>query len=164
MFIKRTINKIIFHHTADITVGSQYEKTNEYHKNIKKFPLSGYDSYVGYHILIEQSGDIIFCRPLYEIGAHDAGENMDSVGIALAGNFDIAVPTEMQEIAFAKACDMVFTVVEKQLPIEPHRKGDSTDCPGKKLTDNWGTRIYLKYKISWLQKLVIFLQTLTQKQ
>ena len=159
MIQNRKINCIILHHTADETLTSQYDKINVYHKDVKKFPLGGFGSYVGYHVLIEFNGDIIFCRPFEEVGAHDAGENADSVGVALAGNFNTQQPSDMQILSFSKVCDIIFTMIEKQVPIEPHRKGDTTECPGKNIPDNWGTKIYLKQKINWLTQLANYLKT-----
>ena len=158
MSANREINRIIVHHTADETITSQYEKINTYHKEVKKFPLGGYESYVGYHVLIEWNGDIIFCRPFDEIGAHDQGENNDSIGVALAGNFNTQKPSEMQILSFAKVVDIISSVINNKLEIEPHRKNDSTDCPGKNLPDDWGEKTYLIEKINWLTQLASYLK------
>lgn len=155
----RTINKIILHHTADETLTSQYDKINVYHKDVKKFPLGGFGSYVGYHVLIEFNGDIIFCRPFEEIGAHDAGENADSIGVALAGNFNTQQPTASQMLSFSKVVEIIWDKIGKEVPIEGHRINDTTECPGKNIPENWGKKIYLTQKINWLTQLANYLRT-----
>ena len=139
-----TPRRIIWHHTGDTSIGPQLDKIDRDHKR-RGFPKSSMGYYVGYHYLIEHDGKIIQCRKDTEIGAHDKGENLDSIGIGLSGNFSIQLPTEAQERA---AAALMAELTEKHkiriTHIEPHRRDDATECPGKRMDDNWIIRIYLK--------------------
>jgi hypothetical protein len=115
-----------------------------YHKT-RGFPISSFGYYVGYHWLIEPDGSIRQARKETEIGAHDAGENINSIGICLAGNFDLFMPNESQ---IASAALLVKQIRERwKIPvtrIEPHRWDDDTACPGSLLQDNWLINEYLQ--------------------
>lgn len=134
-------NRIIWHHSADSTTLYQASKIDSYHKS-KGFPKSTLNYYGGYHILIEKDGKIVRFRQDSEIGAHDAGENVNSLGICLAGNFDIEEPTTIQ---VATLRTVLLEWMQKwSIPtnrIEPHRLNDNTHCPGLKLPDDWAQRV-----------------------
>ena len=136
--------RIVWHHSADVSSGYQLQKINTYHKQ-RQFPISSLGYYVGYHYLIEFDGTVIQTRKDTEIGAHDTGENLNSIGICLAGDFTKKLPTTEQEIAAAK---LIKDIRERwRIPvtrIEPHRWDDDTKCPGDLLPDNWLINVYLK--------------------
>ena len=145
-------NRIIFHHTGDLTKTAQAEKVNAYHKS-KEFPISLLGYFGGYHYFIERDGAIKQFRLDEEIGAHDGEENINSIGVALAGNFDLEQPTGEQERAVAALLDQLLTRWKIPLArIEPHRWGDQTNCPGKLLNDYWPRVAYLKHKANWITK------------
>lgn len=130
-------NRIIWHHSADTSSGSQFDKINTYHKKKWNYKsILGF--YGGYHILIEKDGQIKRYRADNEIGAHDAGENINSLGVCLAGNFNIEHPTDLQ---IASLKDVLLDWIKRYGisvdRIDPHRMGDTTDCPGKLLQDNF---------------------------
>lgn len=138
-----TPKRIIYHHSADRSQSPQFDKINAYHKE-RGFPISSMGFYVGYHFLIEPNGDIRQARELNEIGAHDAGENIDAIGVCIAGDFNIDFPNEAQTAASAK----LVGEIRSQYPIpitniEPHKLDDTTDCPGKRIIDNWLVKVYL---------------------
>jgi len=135
MEIKPT--RIIWHHSADASNEKQFDKVNAYHKT-RDFPRSSLGYFVGYHWFIERDGSLVQARKETEIGAHDSGENTNSIGICLAGNCNFIMPTEAQS---ASAALLVKNIRNRwKIPvtrIEPHRWDDSTDCPGTLLPDNW---------------------------
>ena len=136
--------RIIWHHSADASPAPQFEKIDRYHKS-KGFPRSSLGFYVGYHWLIETDGAIKLAREEDEIGAHDAGENPNSLGICLAGNFNITQPTDLQKIAVVR----LLSEIKSRWPIpltriEPHRWDDDTECPGTLLPDNWLADLWLE--------------------
>ena len=134
-------NCIIWHHTAHSSDTSQFLQVNNYHKNLG-FPKSILGYYGGYHLLIEKDGTARRYRADNEIGAHDKDENINSLGIALAGNFNIERPTKEQELSFVM--QLGRAMVRYKIPeerIEPHRIGDNTDCPGKLLPDDWAQQL-----------------------
>ena len=79
-----------------------------------------------------------------EIGAHDKDENINSLGVCLAGNFNLEYPTKEQELALtpllADWCQKYTIPINR---IDPHRMGDNTDCPGKNLPDDWARKLLL---------------------
>lgn len=147
-------NKIIWHHTADFLLSHQFDKINESHKN-RKFPLSTLGFYVGYHWLIEHDGTLRQARNENEIGAHDKGENVNSIGIALTGNFNRQRPSRAQK----KTAGRLVKRILKDWPIhitqiEPHRKNDATSCPGRHLRDNWLALNYIHYELNIIKKIL----------
>lgn len=141
---KLTPQRIIWHHSADQTDKNQFNKINEYHRQ-RGFPISRLGYYVGYHYLVEPNGDIIKAREETEIGAHDQGENVNSLGICLAGNFSLRYPSEAQVASAALLIKQIRT--RWPIPvtrIEPHRWDDDTECPGTLLPDNFLINEYLK--------------------
>ena len=155
--IYQTPKRGIYHHSADISPTGQLQKINDWHKHLD-FPISSKGWFVGYHDLISQNGFLLNTRAWNEQGAHDQGENVDSVGVAFLNNFNINKPNVAEERAMAEVMEHGLNFFD--IPIknwEPHRTNDLTDCPGRNIPDNWAQMCYLKYKISWLTKLLYWL-------
>jgi len=130
-------NRIIWHHSADGSTGHQADKINIYHKS-RGFPKSILGFYGGYHILIEHDGSMFRYRADNEIGAHDADENINSLGVCLTGNFNLTRPTKEQTETLARVIATWRHIHNIPLTrVDPHRMGDATDCPGKLLPDDW---------------------------
>lgn len=85
------IKYLIIHHEAPPTVvsGDRFDIVDQYHKSL------GWNG-IGYHYFIEKSGMVKQGRQDNETGAHTKGHNDDSLGICLAGNFDLEMPTDNQ--------------------------------------------------------------------
>jgi N-acetyl-anhydromuramyl-L-alanine amidase AmpD len=92
---------------------------------------------VGYHYLIRKNGMIEQGRRPDMVGAHAYGHNKNSLGICLAGNFDIGKPTAAQMDAVKELCRWLC----QKYKLDPLRKGtivghrdlNDTACPGKRL-------------------------------
>ena len=129
--------RIVWHHSAADTPDPQFHAINGWHKD-RGFPISSLGFYVGYHYVIEKDGTVARARTDQEIGAHDTGENIDSLGICLVGNFSVSVPTVQQAFAFANLLrQLMMAHVISINAIEPHRRDDKTECPGTLMPDNW---------------------------
>lgn len=138
-----TPKRIIVHHSADGQTAHQFDKINAYHKTLD-FPISNLGFYVGYHYVIEHDGSIRAARSEDEIGAHDTGENLNSVGICFAGNFNETSPTVEQVKAYAELVHEIRgTWRIPIIHIEPHRLDDTTDCPGTRILDEGLIYMYL---------------------
>lgn len=137
-------SRLIWHHSGDADQSRQLAKINSWHKK-RGFPLSSLGYYVGYHYLIEADGVVVQTRREDEIGAHDQGENPNSLGICFAGNFDENMPNEAQVVAAVRLVADIRSRHDILITrIEPHRFDDDTSCPGSLLSDNWLIDEYLK--------------------
>ena len=179
------LTDIIVHHFGgvgnDAHASTQHftvEDIARAHKERWNFPsqyIKGELGYVGYHFVIEDNGIITQCRALGEESAHCKGHNFTSVGIALAGNFNVGTdtPTEAQIKSLKR---LLITLVEgKRSIIEqyivapntvfnfsgshifPHREFSQTDCYGWILTHYWARNLYIGYlseKLRLLQDLI----------
>lgn len=129
--------KIIWHHSAVNSTGNQLKGINNWHRK-KGFPKSKLGYYVGYHYLIEYSGKVIQTREENEQGFHTRGQNQNSIGICMSGNFSLMTPSEKQE----QNIKLLITKIMRRwnIPaekIQPHRQYSATECPGKLLSDDW---------------------------
>ena len=91
---------------------------------------------VGYHYLIRKDGTVERGRPAPVVGAHTAGVNARSVGVALCGNFCEEEPTAAQ----VESCAMLLAVLASayDVPMDAahivgHRDLAATACPGDAL-------------------------------
>lgn len=149
---------LVIHHECPpvIVQGDRFNIVDQYHKSL------GWNK-IGYQYFIEKSGEVKQGRLDNEIGAHTKGHNTDSLGICLAGNFDLEMPTDNQ----IKSLQTLITTKMAQYSISsdkvvPHRyfatyslakegtpspntskwkTWDNTQpyksCFGSKLDDNW---------------------------
>ena len=155
--------KAIIHHTADSSVAPQLEKVNVFHKKKYNFQ-SRKGSFVAYHFFIERDGAVFQTRDENEEGAHTKSENISSIGICLAGNFDFQTPTNNQRLAMVKILDRILKVW--QIPISeiyPHRRFAPTSCYGIQLTDNWAREEYRAYLIANISHILVILKAIIEK-
>ena len=100
--------------------------------------LSSLGHYCGYTYFIDKAGVVTQTRKDGEEGAHTIGYNSNSIGICLAGNFDVFKPTEAQIISLTKL--LKEKSAQYNIPaanIVPHRKFSPKSCFGKLLSDTW---------------------------
>jgi len=148
-------NKIIWHHSGDASDKPQFLKIDTEHKNVRHFDESTLGYFGGYHYLIEKTGHVFAYRLETEVGSHDHGENIGSIGICLAGDFDTELPTPAQATALADLLENIFERWKFGIErVDPHRFGDTTNCPGLRLHDYWARIVYIEHKISWIRKLI----------
>ena len=136
-------NKLIVHHTASAYHGSQFDSVNAYHKE-REFYLSSLGFYVGYHYFIEKDGSLRQAKEDHEEGCHTIGQNLQSIGICLAGKFNVELPTWPQINTLGK---LMQTLLQQHqiavTEIYPHRKFQSKDCYGTLLHDLWARCVYI---------------------
>ena len=161
--MKNLPDKIIVHHSADIDARDQADRINNYHKS-RGFPLSSLGVYVGYHFLINHDGEVTRTRNDDEEGAHCKGYNFDSLGICLEGDFNIELPTKLQEQALGMLlAEKVKEYNIKASMIVPHRQFAATSCYGTNLPDDWAMKCYFRYELNYMTKILQWLSVLISK-
>lgn len=92
---------------------------------------------IGYHYLIRKDGMIEQGRRPDMIGAHAYHHNKTSIGVCLAGNFNLANPTPRQleslKLLSAWLCEKYHLDPMKKGVIVGHCDLNDTDCPGSNL-------------------------------
>ncbi len=98
---------------------------------------SGY--HVGYHYVIESTGEVTKTRDFDETGAHTIGMNNSSIGVCFMGDFDKVGPTRLQ----MKAWYTLFKKIREtypDIPTQPHRAyAKYKSCHGTLLSENYFT-------------------------
>jgi hypothetical protein len=139
---------LIVHHTGSTddnphasTRHHTFEMVNQWHginPNIRLDKPSSLGYWIGYHYFIEADGKITQGRLDTDVGAHTRGRNYESIGICLAMNADVELPTDAQKTALAGL--LAELSAKWGIPrdrIVPHRKFAPKTCYGLLLPDNW---------------------------
>lgn|SRR3990167_11515514 len=161
---------IFCHHIGGTDANPLYDSSNqtfefidEYHRqrwNGMTYSTMGH--YIGYQYFISKDGTLTQGRSDLEEGAHTIGFNTESIGICMAGNFDLTLPTEAQIKTLTDL--LVKKKIEYNIPIKnilPHRAFANKTCYGKRLSDTWARDLVVKHfysQISALMSLVLKLQ------
>ena len=120
-----------------------FEMVDAWHRenpNIWLGELSTLGHAIGYHYFIDKTGRVTQGRADTDEGAHCKGYNTQSIGICLAGNFDVTLPTPQQVSSFKNL--LVKLSTKYNIPVDkivPHRKFVPKTCYGKRLPDNWAS-------------------------
>jgi len=147
-FMENIPIQIIVHHTAAVAPIPQFEAINEWHK-ARKFPISSLGFYVGYHYVIEKDGTVQQARKDNEEGAHTYGQNFNSIGICLVGDFDFEWPTHEQIVSVGALIETKQR--EHSIPIEalyPHIHYNNTSCYGTRLPDDWAKQVLAWFELA----------------
>ena len=122
-------NKIIIHHSAtdDDNYANDYDSIKWYHTVSK-----GWND-IGYHWLVEYDDGIKIKEGRYEVveGAHTIGQNSQSIGICLVGNYDAYEPTKEQYATIRKLVSEI-RLRWGDLPLYRHSDFANKTCPGVK--------------------------------
>lgn len=127
------IRQIILHHT--------YRPTTEQYKGLAT--IQGIWQYhtktcgwsdIGYHLLVGPEGAIWLGRPIDREGAHAKGQNGDSIGLSMIGDFDDEKLGEKQRLATTAALRALLERYELSAnAINFHRDYSRKTCPGSKI-------------------------------
>jgi len=136
-----------------------FNQVNIDHKQRWDF-ISSLGFFCGYHYFINKKGIIIQARSENEEAAHCKQMNISSIGIGIAGNFNVSFPTKEQEESLANLLKEIknrWNISDNN--IVPHRHFWNTDCYGLKLNNFWAYNLInqeeeLKTKLSLLEQLV----------
>lgn len=135
---------IVVHHTGG---ENGIDTSNQTAKIVEDYHLSlGWEG-IGYTFYITKDGEVWRGRPEHYHGAHvkEGGLNKKSIGICLAGNFDITLPTQKQKdslVILLKEMMDKYKITKDR--IFPHRHyalntngSPYKTCFGSKLPDSW---------------------------
>ena len=112
---------IVFHH-SDATIMSP-EEVNEIHKE------KGWDG-IGYHYYIRKDGTIYAGRPEEIIGSHVYGDNRNTIGICLEGDFEDEEPTK-EELNSLVNLSVYLILKYNMYECKGHNDLYNTKCPGE---------------------------------
>jgi N-acetyl-anhydromuramyl-L-alanine amidase AmpD len=119
------IKKVIIHHSA--TTSGSPESYARYHVKENDWPG------IGYHFVIQKSGQIFQTNNLSTISYHTSGQNTRSIGIALTGDFDKQNPTAAQVDSLVSLIQSIQKELGRKLAIEGHNEHSAKSCPGDRL-------------------------------
>jgi hypothetical protein len=130
------LSRLVLHHTAipdPALAGCDPAAEADYMRRIEELHRDRGWRGVGYHFVVMPSGRVYEGRPSWSIGAHASGHNGDSIGIALAGDFEEGRP----EAPAVGALPALAATCEAGTPIPLVAHGDlaETACPGRHLRE-----------------------------
>jgi len=135
---------LIVHHTGGSDRNPLADSSNQSVFDVENWHKSLNWEGIGYHFFIDKSGQVSLGRPEWHNGAHTKGYNMKSLGICLAGNFDITLPTAGQVTSLRellKELSQKYNIDSSK--IIPHRTHANKTCYGKNLSDSWAKDLLL---------------------
>ncbi|MBR4904602.1 MAG: N-acetylmuramoyl-L-alanine amidase [Selenomonadaceae bacterium] len=131
--LRPSTEMIVIHHAGfpDGDKDSSAEEIHKFHQEVNGW------AGIGYHYVIRKDGTIEQGRRPQMVGAHAYKHNRNSVGICVAGNFELAKPERKQldslKLLTARLCQRYKLNPMKDGVIVGHRNLNDTDCPGKNL-------------------------------
>jgi N-acetyl-anhydromuramyl-L-alanine amidase AmpD len=114
---------ITIHHTAG-SKNQKIESIAKYHVEKRGFPA------IAYHIAINQRGDIHFLNDIEKRTYHDSGQNTNSIGIVLVGNYEEEEPSKEMIESVTFLTDALCKTI-KIRGIRAHKDTSPTLCCGK---------------------------------
>ena len=122
------MKRIILHHslTKDGEV-KDFDAIRRYHIETMGWNDIGYTEVIELH-----RGSVTHFggRSIHVDGAHTLGQNHDTLGICLVGNFDIAPPSDEMMRYLYKRLDF-YRSLYGSIKIEGHNEWSTKSCPGK---------------------------------
>ena len=124
---------IVIHHAGfpDADKDSSAEDIHKFHQEVNGW------AGIGYHYVIRKDGTIEQGRKPLAVGAHAYQHNKNSVGICVAGNFEIGKPNGKQmdslKLLTAWLCHKYKLNPMRKGVIVGHRNLNDTACPGENL-------------------------------
>ena len=116
---------ITIHHTAG-DVDDDVDAIAKFH--VKKRGWPG----IAYHVAVDQDGKVFLLNPLEKRTYHDSGENTNSIGIVLIGNFEEIAPSKEMIKTVTHLIDLFCMHPDLNIgEIRGHKDTSPTLCPGK---------------------------------
>ena len=131
---ERSSTEVIVIHHAGFPDGDKDSSAEDIHKFHRE--VNGWAG-IGYHYVIRKDGTIEQGRKPLAVGAHAYQHNKNSVGICVAGNFNLAKPNREQmdslKLLTAWLCQKYKLNPMGRGVIVGHRNLNDTSCPGDNL-------------------------------
>lgn len=131
---ERPSTEVIVIHHAGFPDGDKDSSAEEIHKFHQE--VNGWAG-IGYHYVIRKDGRIEQGRKPLAVGAHAYQHNKNSVGICVAGNFDLvkvpSVQMDSLKLLTAWLCQRYKLDPMQKGVIVGHRDLNDTACPGDNL-------------------------------
>ena len=131
---ERPSTEVIVIHHAGFPDGDKDSSAEEIHKFHQE--VNGWAG-IGYHYVIRKDGRIEQGRKPLAVGAHAYQHNKNSVGICVAGNFDLvkvpSVQMDSLKLLTAWLCQRYKLDPMQRGVIVGHRDLNDTACPGNNL-------------------------------
>ena len=130
---RQSTEMIVIHHAGfpDGDKDSSAEDIHKFHQEVNGW------AGIGYHYVIRKDGTIEQGRKPLAVGAHALHHNKNSVGICVAGNFEVAKPNREQmdslKLLTAWLCQKYKLNPMRKGVIVGHRNLNDTACPGENL-------------------------------
>ena len=125
--------KLIVIHTFDTppSFDGGLVECNEWHKERGFKDDNGNGMHCGYHYIIRKDGRIECARPIDRVGAHTAGVNLNSIGIAWVGGANGKDDrTNAQKAAMADLLQSLYKVLPSYgIIVRGHNDFSSKKCP-----------------------------------
>lgn len=113
--------KIVLHHAAASTCSPE---------DIHRIHLLNGWAGIGYHFYIRKDGTITRGRPLWSIGAHVSGHNLNTIGICFEGNFE-KENMPPKQLESGKWLLSYLKGIYPGIEVAIHKELNATACPGK---------------------------------
>lgn len=137
----------IIAHCSDVSqddLKNQFVSINNYHRDVRLFPVSSLGIYVGYHRLIT-GGKNYKCREDFEVGAHcnnvvnNVSMNFKSLGVCIGFDGDIEMPTtEHVKLLQQQIWEWQDKYKIPNERVKFHRDyATNKTCPGRLITREW---------------------------
>uniref|UniRef100_A0A3Q3JER2 Peptidoglycan-recognition protein n=1 Tax=Monopterus albus TaxID=43700 RepID=A0A3Q3JER2_MONAL len=133
--LKGSAQRVVIHHTALQSYKGLAECKNHL-VSIQRMHMKerGFDD-IGYNFLVGGDGIVFEGRGWGVVGAHTKGNNYDSLGIALMGNFNDDTPSKeaISSVKQLLQSGVSQGFLHPEFVLLGHRDLGDTQCPGEKL-------------------------------
>jgi N-acetyl-anhydromuramyl-L-alanine amidase AmpD len=119
------IDLVVVHHSA--TSSGDPWSYAKYHVEKNDWPG------IGYHYVIQPDGTIYQTNDLDTVSYHTSGENANSIGICLTGNFDVQKPSFKQLESLIWLIRDLNQYLGRRLQIQGHNQYSAKSCPGNNI-------------------------------
>lgn len=134
------IDTVVVHHSA--TSSGTPEAYARYHVEKRGWPG------IGYHYVIQKDGTIYQTNQLDTISYHTSGQNTNSIGICLTGDYDKQEPVQIQLQKCAQLIAALRQNFTQELKIRSHAAYSTKTCPGKNINMENIVRLVQAYEQS----------------